>query len=192
MVEHKQSVYALFGFSPAQITVLMLKKTLIKTLRGIIKERNLTQQEAATLCGTDQPTLSKILRGRPASVTIDKLTEWLAILDHTVVIRVLPTWDVANEDIGDMIRKQLALGFNLIESTMLVGDGKISKKTLQRIIAETNKRISEGCAEMRQLYEAPKIEEKPPAEGESRTAVLTTMQLFNSRGVLVAERGISS
>jgi predicted XRE-type DNA-binding protein len=53
---------------------------LITSISDTIKARKLTQQEAARLCGTDQPTLSKVLRGRMESVTIDRLTAWLTAL----------------------------------------------------------------------------------------------------------------
>ncbi|MSP02422.1 MAG: hypothetical protein EXR07_15435 [Acetobacteraceae bacterium] len=50
----------------------------------------MTQQTAAALCETDQPTLSKVLRGRMESVTIDRLAAWLTALGRTVEIRVRP------------------------------------------------------------------------------------------------------
>jgi predicted XRE-type DNA-binding protein len=63
---------------------------LITTISDTIRERALTQQEAAQLCGTDQPTLSKVLRGRVESITIDKLAAWLNALGRTVEIHVRP------------------------------------------------------------------------------------------------------
>ena len=60
------------------------------TIHDTIQQRKLTQREAARLCGTDQPTLSKVLRGRMESVTIDRLTAWLTALGRTVEIRVRP------------------------------------------------------------------------------------------------------
>lgn len=83
--EHSSgNVFADMGFTPAAAAVLTVKSTLIMTIGDTIKERSLTQQEAAQLCGTDQPTLSKVLRGRMESVTIDKLTAWLNALGRTV------------------------------------------------------------------------------------------------------------
>lgn len=52
--------------------------------------RSITQQDAAKLCGTDQPTLSKVLRGRMESVTIDRLAVWLMVLGRIVEIHVRP------------------------------------------------------------------------------------------------------
>ncbi len=84
------NIFADMGFAPVEAAELTVKSTLIMTIGDTIKERELTQQEAAQLCGTDQPTLSKVLRGRMESVTIDKLAAWLNALGRTVEIRVRP------------------------------------------------------------------------------------------------------
>jgi predicted XRE-type DNA-binding protein len=84
------NVFADLGFSPAATAELTVKSSLITTISDTIKERKLTQQEAARLCGTDQPTLSKVLRGRMESITIDKLAAWLNALGRTVEIHVRP------------------------------------------------------------------------------------------------------
>lgn len=84
------NVFADLGFSPTATAELTVKSTLISTIGDTIRERDLTQQEAAKLCGTDQPTLSKVLRGRMESVTIDKLAAWLNALGRTVEIHVRP------------------------------------------------------------------------------------------------------
>jgi len=52
--------------------------------------RVLTQKQAAEVCGTDQPTLSKVLHGRMESVTIDRLASWLTALGQDVDITVRP------------------------------------------------------------------------------------------------------
>jgi len=46
--------------------------------------------EAARVCGTDQPTLSKLLRGRMEGVTIDRLVNWLNALGQDVEMTVRP------------------------------------------------------------------------------------------------------
>jgi predicted XRE-type DNA-binding protein len=84
------NVFADIGFAPAEAAELTVKSALITSISDTIKARKLTQQEAARLCGTDQPTLSKVLRGRMESVTIDRLTAWLTALGRTVEIRVRP------------------------------------------------------------------------------------------------------
>jgi predicted XRE-type DNA-binding protein len=84
------NVFTDMGFAPADAAELTVKSSLITTIRDTIKARKLTQQEAARLCGTDQPTLSKVLRGRMESVTIDRLAVWLTALGRTVEIHVRP------------------------------------------------------------------------------------------------------
>src|ERR1700735_2255138 len=89
---HKSSgnIFADMGFSPAEAAATTAKSRLIMAIDETIKRRKLTQLEAARLCGTDQPTLSKVLRGRMESVTIDRLAAWLTALGRTVEIRVRP------------------------------------------------------------------------------------------------------
>jgi len=92
-ISHEKSsgnVFADLGFSPAATAELTVKSSLITTISDTIRARELTQQEAARLCSTDQPTLSKVLRGRMESITIDKLAAWLNALGRTVEIRVRP------------------------------------------------------------------------------------------------------
>ena len=84
------NVFADIGFTPAETAELTAKSTLITAMRDVIQQHKLTQQEAAQLCGTDQPTLSKVLRGRMESVTIDRLAGWLNALGRDVEIVVKP------------------------------------------------------------------------------------------------------
>src|SRR5215207_11311297 len=64
------------------------KAQLVAALAETLKRRGLTQVRAAQLCGTDQPTLSKVLNGRSDRVTIDKLMRWLAALGRPVELRL--------------------------------------------------------------------------------------------------------
>lgn len=84
------NVFADMGFSAAEAEELAAKSILIDAIGDTIARRKLTQAEAAKLCATDQPTLSKVLRGRMESVTIDRLANWLTALGRTVEIRVKP------------------------------------------------------------------------------------------------------
>jgi predicted XRE-type DNA-binding protein len=84
------NVFRDIGFTPAEAAELTAKSMLISAIGDTIKRRRLTQREAARRCGIDQPTLSKVLRGRMESVTIDRLTVWLTALGRTVEIRVRP------------------------------------------------------------------------------------------------------
>jgi predicted XRE-type DNA-binding protein len=84
------NVFADIGFAPVEAADLTAKATLIIAIKDAILRLNLTQAEAATLCGTDQPTLSKVFRGRMESVTIDRLASWLNALGQDVEITVKP------------------------------------------------------------------------------------------------------
>jgi predicted XRE-type DNA-binding protein len=89
---HKSTgnVFRDIGFTPAEAAELTAKSVLITAIGETIRRRRLTQREAARRCGMDQPTLSKLLRGRMESVTIDRLTSWLTALGRTVEIHVRP------------------------------------------------------------------------------------------------------
>jgi predicted XRE-type DNA-binding protein len=89
---HKSSgnIFADVGFSPAEAVELTVRSALIAAISDTLEHRKLTQLEAARLCGTDQPTLSKVLRGRMESITLDRLASWLTALGRTVEIRVRP------------------------------------------------------------------------------------------------------
>lgn len=84
------NVFTDLGFTPAEAADLTAKSNLIIAIKDTVARRKLTQQEAAQLCGTDQPTLSKVLRGRMDSVTIDRLASWLTALGRDVEIIVKP------------------------------------------------------------------------------------------------------
>jgi predicted XRE-type DNA-binding protein len=90
--ESSGNVFADIGFTPAEAAELTAKSSLIMAIKETMARRKLTQQETARHCGTDQPTLSKVLRGRMESVTIDRLANWLTALgrDVDIVIRPAP------------------------------------------------------------------------------------------------------
>lgn len=62
---------------------------MVAAIARAMRVRQLNQVKAARLCRTDQPTLSKVLRGRTGSVTLDKLLNWLALLGCSVEILVV-------------------------------------------------------------------------------------------------------
>jgi predicted XRE-type DNA-binding protein len=85
------NVFTDIGFTLAEAAELTAKSTLIIAIKDAIQQRKLTQQEAARLCRTDQPTLSKVLRGRMESMTLDRLASWLNALGRDVEITVRTT-----------------------------------------------------------------------------------------------------
>ena len=90
MQKGSRNVFRDLGFSAGAAAELAVKSALIDAIGETIERRKLTQKEAAELCATDQPTLSKVLRGRMEAVTIDRLTAWLTALGRTVEIHVRP------------------------------------------------------------------------------------------------------
>ncbi|MBI3515142.1 MAG: XRE family transcriptional regulator [Proteobacteria bacterium] len=90
MTKGSRNVFRDLGFSAVEAEEALAKSELISAIAATIAHRKLTQIEASKLCRTDQPTLSKVLRGRMESVTIDKLTAWLTALGRNVEIRVRP------------------------------------------------------------------------------------------------------
>src|SRR5947207_1828244 len=59
------------------------RTALIAAIAEAMVARDLSQVQTARLCRTDQPTLSKVLRGRTESVTLDKLVGWLLSLGRS-------------------------------------------------------------------------------------------------------------
>lgn len=82
------NVFRDLGFTEAEAEEALAKSELIAAIAKTITHRKLTQIEAAKRCRTDQPTLSKVLRGRMESVTIDRLAAWLTALGRSIEIRV--------------------------------------------------------------------------------------------------------
>ena len=85
------NVFLDIGFDEAEAVELLAKSKLCLELQRVIRARGLTRKQAAALCGTDQPTLSKALSGRMTSISLDQLTRWLNALGRSVEIKVKRT-----------------------------------------------------------------------------------------------------
>ena len=70
----------------------LAKAELAHAISHAIKERELTQREAAALMGIDQPKVSHILRGRLADFSTERLMSFLMGLgrDLEIVVRPAP------------------------------------------------------------------------------------------------------
>lgn len=64
------------------------KAKIVFKISDIIRGRHLTQQEAAKILGTTQPTVSRLMRGRLPGFSIDRLLQYLIALDRDVEIVV--------------------------------------------------------------------------------------------------------
>ncbi len=67
-----------------------LKSILAHRIRVTIRERGLTQQQAADLLGVDQSKVSALMRGRINGVSVERLLQHLTAFDNDVDIVVRP------------------------------------------------------------------------------------------------------
>lgn len=67
---------------------LLIKAKLAHQIAVTIRNRGLSQSEAARLVGVPQPKLSNMLRGQFRGISEDKMMRCLAALGHDVTIRV--------------------------------------------------------------------------------------------------------
>src|SRR5579863_8652511 len=58
----------------------LAKAELVKRIRDLIAERQITQAKAAELLGLDQPKVSALVRGRVEGYTLDRLFRFLTAL----------------------------------------------------------------------------------------------------------------
>ena len=65
---------------------MLAKAELARRIGNILKRRRLTQGQAATLLGIDQPKVSALLRGKLAGFSTDRLLRFLMALDRDVEI----------------------------------------------------------------------------------------------------------
>lgn len=78
------NVYADFGFSnPEEVKT---KAELAMLITNIIKEKGLTQQQAAELMKIDQPKVSKIIRGLLSEFSIERLLKFVLLLGFDIEI----------------------------------------------------------------------------------------------------------
>lgn len=68
----------------------LAKAELARAISQVIKERGLTQREAAALMGIDQPKVSHVLRGRLADFSTERLLSFLIGLGRDIEIVVRP------------------------------------------------------------------------------------------------------
>ena len=66
----------------------LLKANLALEISRIIEAKKWTQTEAAEFVGLDQPTLSRLLRGRLSGFSVDRLFRILTRLGHNIEVRV--------------------------------------------------------------------------------------------------------
>ena len=82
------NVYADLGVADAE--EMLVKAQLAAKVAEIIKLRNLTQTQAASLLGMTQPKLSNMLRGKFRGISEAKMLECMTLLGRDVQIIVKP------------------------------------------------------------------------------------------------------
>ena len=91
-IEHGSgNVFADIGLPRSERELIKAKLTF--EIYRIIKERRLTQAEAAKVLGIRQPNVSALMTCRPATFSVGRLMEFLTALDQDVDIAVHPKAD---------------------------------------------------------------------------------------------------
>lgn len=66
----------------------LAKATLVHQMATIIKHRHLTQVQAASLLGIDQPKISRLMRGHFDEFSVERLFRLFNALDRDIEIRI--------------------------------------------------------------------------------------------------------
>ncbi|WP_448204047.1 helix-turn-helix domain-containing protein [Azospirillum sp. sgz302134] len=82
------NVFADLGVEQAEVH--LAKANIAAEICRLIRERELTQKDAAQLLGIDQPKVSALMRGKLSGFTLDRLLRFLTDLDCDVEITVRP------------------------------------------------------------------------------------------------------
>lgn len=88
MTDSQDTSFGKASPNPGKAPRNALRSSLAATLADTLSSLNLSQRDAARICATDQPTLSKVLKGRNVGVTVDKLLCWLAALGCDIEVHV--------------------------------------------------------------------------------------------------------
>ena len=82
------NVFADLGFANAD--EMLAKAELAIKIANILRERRLTQVQAAEMLGVDQPKISALIRGRLSGFSIERLLRFLLRLGTDVSITIKP------------------------------------------------------------------------------------------------------
>lgn len=83
------NVFADLGLPDAE--EMLAKADLAIQINAIIKEKKLTQVEAARLLGVDQPKISLLTQGKLSGFSLERLFKFLNILGQSITITVSKT-----------------------------------------------------------------------------------------------------
>lgn len=81
------NVFADLGFANPEEA--LAKAQLMSRIGDLIKQRRLTQRDAALMLGIDQPNVSRLLRGQLSGFSYERLLKFLNVLgcDIEIVVR---------------------------------------------------------------------------------------------------------
>ena len=82
------NIFADMGMPDAEERLAKAEMSII--IEDIIRERRLTQKEAARILGISQPEVSDLVRGRLSRFSIERLQRFLNALDLDVNIQIAP------------------------------------------------------------------------------------------------------
>lgn len=82
------NVFADLGFPNSEQELVKAKLT--AQIYQILRDRKITQTEAARLLGTTQAQVSALMRCRPTSVSVGRLMEFLTTLGQDIEVTVKP------------------------------------------------------------------------------------------------------
>lgn len=82
------NVFADLGLEQADVH--LAKAGIAAQIARLIRERELTQTQAAELLGVDQPKISSLVRGRLSGFTLERLLRFLTDLNCDIEITVRP------------------------------------------------------------------------------------------------------
>jgi predicted XRE-type DNA-binding protein len=81
-----RNVFRALGFSEENSAELILKSSLLQALQETLKDRGWKQVESAARLGIDQAKVSKLLAGRMAGFSIERLVNFLSLLGQDVEV----------------------------------------------------------------------------------------------------------
>jgi predicted XRE-type DNA-binding protein len=86
--ESSGNVFADLGHPEAD--EMLAKAELAQRIAGVLRDRHLTQAQAATVLGVDQPKVSALIRGRLSGFSIERLLRFVLLLGSDVAITIKP------------------------------------------------------------------------------------------------------
>ncbi len=86
--EGTDNIFRDLGFPEDEAVNLLARSQLMMEIEKILRQKKLTQNEAAKLFGVGQPRISDLYKGKIDRFTVDMLMKWLAKLGKNVTIKV--------------------------------------------------------------------------------------------------------